>query len=154
MPTYVLAPEHRAPYLGPQGAWTRGNAAATAVLAAVSLGGLVLAWVGASAKTHLEDEVPWLVLAVIAFSVGGLAGATWIGRGLRSIRTERAALRRRLIAMDVGGGAAVATENVWVMAAGTTRMHHPDCEYVRGKTVREVAADTAAECRVCAGAER
>ncbi len=151
MSTSVLDPEHRAPYLGPQGAWTRANAAVAALLAAASLGGLVLAWVGASGQTHLEDEVPWLVLGVAAFAVGGLAGAVWLGRGLRSIRTERLALRRRLIAMNVGARTeTVAARSIWVMANGMTRVHRPECEYVRGKAVREVARAAAAECVVCA----
>ena len=151
MPTSVLAPEHRAPYLGPQGAWTRGSAAAAVALAAASIVGLAIAWIGASGQTRMEDEVPWLVLGVAAFAGGGLAGALWLGRGLRSIRTERLALRRRLIAMNVGaptGG--TTTSTVRVMANGMTRVHRPDCEYVRGKTVREVAPDAAAECVVCA----
>ncbi len=98
----TLAPDYRAPYLGPQGAWTRGNAAVAALLAAASLGGIATAWVGASGKTHLDDEIPWLAFGVVAFAVGGIAAAVWLGRGLRSIRTERVALRRRLIAMDIG----------------------------------------------------
>ena len=146
----TLAPEHRAPYLGPQGAWTRGNAAVAALLAAASLGGILLAWVGASGKTHLDDEIPWLAFGVVAFAVGGIAAAVWLGRGLRSIRTERVALRRRLLAMDVGRTESVEAGNTWVMAAGMTRVHRPHCEYVRGKAVREVAPDAAAECVVCA----
>jgi hypothetical protein len=151
----VLAPEHRAPYLGPQGAWTRGNAAVSALFAATSLGGLVLAWVGASGETRMEGVVPWLVLAVAAFAVGGLAGATWLGRGLRSIRTERVALRRRLLVMDVGSRTATAAaQESWVMAPGMTRVHRPGCEYVRGKTVREVSPEAAPACVVCAEAAR
>ncbi len=146
----VLAPEHRAPYLGPEGPWTRGSAALTSLLAAGSIGGLVIAWVGASGQTHLEDEVPWLVLGVVALAVGGLAGATWLGRGLRSIRTERSALRRRLLAMNVDRAETAAEQHEWVMAAGMTRVHRPGCEYVRGKTVRQVSADAAPECVVCA----
>lgn len=148
----VLAPEHRAPYLGPAGPWTRRNAAASALLAAGSLGGLLVAWVGASDQTRLEDELHWLVLGILALAVGGLAGAVWLGRGLRSIRSERRALRRRLRAMEVGAPTGTAaTTTVWVMAAGMTRRHHPDCEYVRGKSVREVPAESAPPCVVCAG---
>ena len=147
----TLAPEHRARYLGPDGAWTRGSATAATLLAAVSVAGIVVAWVGASGKTHLKDEVPWLVVGVIALTIGGLAASTWLGRGLRSIRAERLALRRRLLAMDVGRAASVDRPDVWVMAAGMTRVHRPDCEYVRGKAVTEVAPDAAAECAVCAG---
>lgn len=150
MSTSVLAPEHRAPYLSPHGAWTRGNAAVAAVLAAVSIGGLVTAWIGASGSTRLKDEVPWLVLGVLALALGGVAAAVWLGRGLRSIRTERLALRRRLLAMDVGGRAHTAgTDDVWVMATGMTRVHRPGCEYVRGKAVHDVAPDTAPACAVC-----
>jgi hypothetical protein len=146
----VLAPEHRSPYLGPAGAWTRGNAAAATLLAAVSMAGIAIAWVGASDQTHLEDEVPWLVVGVIALAVGGVGASTWLGRGLRSIRAERLALRRRLIAMDVGRAAAAERSDIRVMAAGMTRLHRPDCEYVRGKSVREVAPDAAGACVVCA----
>lgn len=152
--TSVLAPEHRAPYLAPHGPWGRGSAAASALLAAGSLGGLALAWVGASGETRMSDVVPWLVLAVAAFAVGGLAGATWLGRGLRSIRTERVALRRRLLAMDVGRNDTAAVQSIWVLAPGMTRVHRPDCEYVRGKTVREVAPDTAPACAVCTEEQR
>lgn len=146
----VLAPEHRSRYLGPDGAWTRSTATASTLLAALSFGGIVVAWVGASGKTHLKDEVPWLVVGVVALTVGGLAASTWLGRGLRSIRAERLALRRRLLAMDVGRTASTERADVWVMAAGMTRVHRPDCEYVRGKKVTEVAPDAAAECAVCA----
>ena len=146
----MLAPEHRASYLGPDGAWTGGTAAVAALLAATSLGGVVLAWVGASGETHLEDEVPWLVIGVVAFALGGVAGAIWLGRGLRSIRTERLALRRRLLAMNVGAtGDTSAGHDTWVIANGMTRVHRPDCEDVRGKTVREVAPGTAPACAVC-----
>jgi hypothetical protein len=146
----VLAPEHRSRYLGPDGAWTRGTATAATLLAALSFGGIVVAWVGASGQTHLEDELPWLVLGVAALTVGGLAASAWLGRGLRSIRSERRALRRRLLAMDVGRAAAAETAELWVMAANTTRVHRPTCEYVRGKVVREVAPDAARSCAVCA----
>lgn len=146
----TLAPEHRSPYLGPHGAWTRGSAAASTLLAVLSLAGIVVSWVGASGKTHLEDEVPWLVVGVVALTLGGLAASTWLGRGLRSIRAERVALRRRLLAMDVGRAATGDGGEVWVTAPGMTRVHRPGCEFVRGKAVTEVAPDAAAECAVCA----
>jgi hypothetical protein len=147
--TGALPLEYRAPYLGPDGAWTRRAAGVAALLTAGSFAGIVVAWVGASGQTHLGDEIPWLVVGVLALTVGGIAGATWLGRGLRSIRTERLALRRRLVAMDVGRPAAAGRSDIWMIAPGMTRVHRPDCEYLRGKTAREVAPGSAPECVVC-----
>ncbi len=147
----VLPPEHRAPYLGPAGAWTRGTAVASVALTGISAAGITAAWVGASGRTQMDDVVPFLVLGVVAFAVGGLAGAVWLGGGLRSVRAERVALRRRLLAMDLGRVDAVATADVRVIGPGMTKVHRPDCEYVRGKEVSAVPADAEVpECLVCA----
>lgn len=114
---------------------------------ALSVASLVLlaaGWFGAGGEALLEDQVPFLNLAVAGLLVGAAGGALWVIAGLRAVRSRKAAVKVLLAARAgrPGAGAAPAGSEVLVAGAAMTRFHRPDCSLVAGK---ELAAATRAD---------
>jgi len=128
-------------------------------LTVASLVLLAAGWFGAGGEALLEDQVPFLNVAVAGLLVGAAGGALWVIAGIRAVRARKAAVKV-LVAARAGGpaGAASVGSDMFVAGAAMTRFHRPDCSLVAGK---DVAATTRADheragrraCGMCSAAE-
>ena len=109
------------------------------LLAQVVIGavGLVVAWVGASGKTSYDEQIAWLVAAILATAVGALGMVGWLVSGARTVRIERGRLQAELAAsLQADGSTAEGTqeqEQELVTAPRMTRVHVRSCVLAQGK---------------------
>ncbi|GAA0615971.1 hypothetical protein GCM10009547_17470 [Sporichthya brevicatena] len=139
----------------PDALWTRADLTATAVLLAVGVLLVALAWFGASDTTDWDSQMSWTALAMIGVVVACAGVGVWLYRGFARVRIEARAVRRQVGARIAArtaptGGENISTDRGRVTVAGMAHHHRADCLLVRGKTV--VAADEALlqPCGVCA----
>lgn len=140
--------------------WTQRQTRTFGVLAALGLLGLGLCWYFLSGEAAYQDQVPWLIAAIVCVLVLGIVMAYWILLGMRTVHAGSRELshvlrvgtldpRRRLRALSVARDHDV----VLVAAANMTRAHRDTCLLVRGKQVNPVsAADAAARGLTLCGA--
>jgi sulfite exporter TauE/SafE len=130
--------------------WAPGDRLFTAVLIAVGVACIGIAWVGASNTTQWDTQLRWTALSLVGVVVVCVGVGIWLSRGFARVRVEARAVRRTLSAGIAPTIAADSTSG-WarVTVAGMSHHHAPDCLLVTGKTT--VAADeaTLAPCGVC-----
>jgi hypothetical protein len=110
-------------------------------LSVASLVLLAVGWLGAGGEALLEEQMPFLDVAVAGLLVGAAGGALWVIAGIRAVRSRKAVVKA-LVAVRAGGtaaGAASVRSDMFVAGAAMTRFHRPDCSLVAGK---ELAAAT------------
>jgi hypothetical protein len=141
--------------------WTQRQARTLGVLVGLGLFGFVLCWYFLSGEPAYQDQVPWLVGAVICVLAVGIGVAYWLLLGMRTVHAGTREIsqvlrvgtldpRRRLRAVATSRG----NDVVFVATANMTRLHRESCLLVRGKPVSVVsAADAAARgatlCKAC-----
>jgi hypothetical protein len=140
--------------------WTQRQARTFGLLAALGLVGLGLCWYFLSGEAAYQDQVPWLIGAIICVLVMGVAMAYWLLLGVRTVhagsrevsqvlRVETLGPRRRLRAV----ASSRSNDVVFVATADMTRLHRDTCLLVRGKSATVViAADAAARGLTLCGA--
>ena len=104
-------------------------------LSVASLALLAAGWFGAGGEALLEDQVPFLNVAVAGLLVGAAGGGLWVIAGIRAVRSRKAAVKL-LVAARAGGrtaGAAPVPSDMFVAGAAMTRFHRPECSLVVGK---------------------
>ena len=114
---------------------------------ALSVASLVLlaaGWFGTGGEALLEDQVPFLNVAVAGLLVGAAGGGLWVIAGIRAVRTRKAAVKVLVAARADGptAGAVPVRSDMFVAGAAMTRFHRPGCSLVAGK---ELAAATRAD---------
>jgi hypothetical protein len=120
------------------------------LLAGLAAGAIILlaAWIGASGTSRYSSLVGWAAFGVAGPAVAGMAAASWILSGLRTIQRDRAEMGARVAELAatraIGGTPPVRTRHAvpsilspeeFVASKGMTRYHRPDCLMVKGKAV-------------------
>lgn len=108
------------------------------VLAQVLIGavGLVVTWVGVSGKVTYDQQIPWLIAAILVTAVGAVGMVGWLVSGARAVRLERGRLQAELAASleaDDLGDEAKQERTDLVTAPRMTRLHARSCLLVQGK---------------------
>jgi hypothetical protein len=139
--------------------WGRGNLLVLALLNALGLMGLGVAWYGVSGEATYGDQVGWIWLAVLSLTVSGIGAVYFLTVGAavvhRAMREAAHAMRAELVAEPEHEATASSLAGEWVTARLMTRVHRHDCPQVRGKTIHAVSGAEIAElglkaCGVCA----
>lgn len=129
--------------------WRRGETVVAALVAAISIGGLVWCWFRASDKVAWRDQLGWVSGAVLFTTLFVISGVCWTALGMRRLRAgfrvlglhRREAFELDAAVVDVSVTAVLAASTELVTAASMRRVHRPDCLLLRGKTALPVAAD-------------
>ncbi|MEW6471369.1 MAG: hypothetical protein AB1679_03775 [Actinomycetota bacterium] len=120
------------------------------LLGGLAAGAVILlgAWIGASGTSRYSSLVGWAAFGVAAPAVAGVAAASWILSGIKTIRRETAEMGARVTELAAGrdnGESApiqarravptILSSEEFVASKGMTRFHRPDCLMVSGKPV-------------------
>lgn len=134
----------------PEAPWSTGDRVVTAVVVAVGMLLIVIAWVGASDTTDWDTQLSWTALSMAGVVVVCTGVGIWLFRGFARVRREAGEVRRAL-AGRITANAPTPTDvrSDRVTVAGMAHHHAPGCLLVTGKTT--VAADEAslARCGIC-----
>jgi len=119
-----------------------------------------LAWWGASHTPFVFEQIPYLISGGLlglglAFAGGFLYFGYWLTRLIAQNREQGARLERVLEEIKDTLVSAQRSEDTFVVTAGGTMFHRPDCKLVTGRDdLREVAAaeDGLKPCKLCSPA--
>lgn len=131
----------------------------------VARGGLGLAliavgWYQVSDRLLLDDQAPWLAVAIAGLVVGCVSGAMWILQLRRAVSLRTAEVRRvagLVLAFESQGPIHtddVADDLVASAVAGARFFHRPDCVLVAGHDIVSATEDEhrqkgRTECETC-----
>jgi hypothetical protein len=140
----------------------------------IGLVGIALSWFQISGEGDWHDQMPWLVVGVVALAVSGLGTAGWLMAASRAVHLEAHDVMNQLRIQQVAGGGldssgvtvdpasapasapALALEVDFVCGPTMTKVHRRSCALVAGKPVavvaeHEIAARGLLRCGVCCG---
>lgn len=125
-------------------------------LAGVGGVGLAACWFGAAGEADWHRQIPWIAGGTAAVMVAGFAMVVWLLAGMRQVHRGARALMAEILEDRLGiqpNPEPAATSGVqsqaligagaeagYVIGAGMTRAHRPECSLVRGKQTHEVSA--------------
>lgn len=124
--------------------WTRREAVGFGLLLALGLVGLGVCWFGLTGEAAYQDQVPWLVGAILCVLVAGTSIAGWLMVGVRSVHAGSAEVAHVVRSQTVGRRRSAAlprraVDSGLVTAPTMTKVHRPGCLLVRGKQVVAVS---------------
>ena len=116
--------------------WQARDVLRFGALTALGLVLLAAGWFGAGGEAALDDQVPYINLAVGGVLVGATGGALWLVSGLRAVRSRQTRVKT-LIDARAGerGPTPTAAPDTFVAGPAMSRYHRPDCSLVTGKPV-------------------
>ena len=144
----------RRPAMDSYGPWSRrflmGLIAANVIGATLML----LSCVGLSDQAKLNQQVPWLSLAVIAVVLASTADVGWLIGGRRNLLIRRIDLLAPFVDAATPEAPAPWPSKEVVVVAGRPVLHRPSCLLVAGKITEPINVDEAnakpsRRCRVC-----
>ncbi len=148
---HVRARRARAARVTPDALWESGDRIVTAVLVAVGVVLIAIAWIGASDTTEWDTQLRWTALSMVGVVCVCVGVGIYLFRGFSRVRAEALFVRRQLAARIARGAPSVGDDisSERVTVAGMAHHHAPGCLLVAGKAT--VAADEAAlpPCGVC-----
>jgi hypothetical protein len=142
----------RAARANPDALWEPGDRVVTAILIALGVVLVAIAWIGASDTTDWDTQLRWTALSMVGVVVVCVGVGVYLFRGFSQVRAEALVVRRQLADRfsrnTPSAGDDISSDRVTV--AGMAHHHAPGCLLVAGKAT--VAADEAAlaPCGVCA----
>lgn len=142
--------------------WAYHSLLRLGTLVLVSLAVLVAAWIGSSRRGTLPSQNGWLLIGLASPAVLITAATRWLLEGFHNVRHRQNSVSARLdavieVIVDDGAPAIeppIRGDSSFVLVAGLSRYHRPDCPLVAGKPVRDVdptgrAASGLLPCGVC-----
>jgi hypothetical protein len=131
--------------------WKVGDVVRLVSRSGIGLVGLVGAWVGCSGSVVFRHQAGWTAGAILAVVIGATGGVTWVLSALGAVGRERRLVKSRITALYLSDRAP-STETAFggfVAGEGMQRYHRPDCDVVRGKSVRPVSGVGFTPCGMC-----
>jgi hypothetical protein len=116
---------------------------------------IVVAYLGAADEARLDDQFGWVNLGVVGLLIAGVGAGALLLVGRRAIGLRRVRLLRDAAQRATHVAATVDRDALLVWLPGSSLVHRPNCQLVRGKDVDELDATGVLQlalraCEVCA----
>jgi hypothetical protein len=137
------------------GPWTLGQVRVVLALGLLGAALIVVAYLGSADEAHLEDQLGWVNLGVVGLLVAGVGAGALLLAGRRAVGLRRLRLLHDPAPRAVQASPTSDRVPLLVWLPGSSLVHRPECQLVRGKDVDELDATGILQlalrpCEVCA----